>query len=66
MVAEGMTRKQLSDISGVPERTLKEWWNAKRGYVPRVSMLEDVLQALGYQLKPTWLLDESGSHDKEK
>lgn len=63
MMTVGMTRAELSDKSGIPERTLKEWWRARRGYVPRISMLEDALQTLGFRLKPSWIEPPDDSSD---
>lgn len=55
MMLQGMTAAELDRRSGVPARTIKEWFSARRGYSPRIVHLETCLQVLGFRLKPTWL-----------
>lgn len=47
---KNMNRKQLSDLSGVPSRTIDDWENNRR--VPRdVYQLKKVADALGVKIE---------------
>lgn len=46
---EGMSRRQLALKSGVPERTLADWWYGKSD--PHVSLLEATLNVFKLRLK---------------
>lgn len=45
----GMSRRQLSKLSGVGEATLNTWWAGKCG--PHVYQLEQALKVFGLRLK---------------
>lgn len=46
---EGMSRRALSKKSGVPERTLADWWYGKGD--PHVALLEAALGVFDLRLK---------------
>lgn len=56
----GMSRRQFSDHTGIPVRTLEDWEAGRRTppeYVPRL---------LAYQLKYEALMEEHGEQEEEE
>lgn len=50
LIERGMTRKQLSDLCGVPVRTL-QGWSARDRKAPNVYQLYKVSKALGCHME---------------
>lgn len=51
-IKEGMTQKQLSEITGIPQRHISEMENGKRGIgIKRAKILADALN-VGYKVFP--------------